>query len=161
MGSNLGDRLHALEYSAKILKNKVGPIKQASSIYETEPWGKSNQPVFLNQVLVLDTEMVPDMIMEVNKQIEKDLQRKRFEKWGSRTIDIDILFYGSEVFDQADLQIPHPALHERNFTLIPLKEIASELVHPTLNKTIEELLKESPDPLGATVFEPVENLDYS
>ncbi len=159
LGGNLGDRLSTLKQALRALSEAVGPVLQRSSIYETEPWGKQNQPTFLNQTALLETEKAPPEILQVIKQIEQDLKRKRFEKWGSRTIDIDILFYGEQVYEDDQLSIPHPALHTRNFTLVPLLEIAPDLVHPRFQCTIRQLYAQSPDPLGTNLFKHVESLD--
>jgi len=159
LGGNLGDRLHTLKKALCLLSQAVGDIWQYSSVYETEPWGKYDQPVFLNQTACLLTDRKPHEIMDSIRTIEQQLKRQRFEKWGSRTIDIDILFYGDQVIKDGELTIPHPALHERNFTLVPLHELAPDLIHPVNGKTVAQLMAESPDTLGAYVYKPVENLD--
>ena len=159
LGGNLGDRLKTLKKALHLLSDEVGEIWDYSSIYETEPWGVRQQPVFLNQTAVLLSCKEPHQILESIRGIEQKLKRKRYEKWGSRTIDIDILFYGEQVLEDGELSIPHPALHERNFTLVPLKEIAGDFVHPVFGKTVNELYRETPDSLDAYLFEEVENID--
>ncbi len=161
LGGNLGDRLNTLKKALCLLAEEVGEVRQYSSIYETEPWGKLDQPIFLNQTACLVTDRDPHDIMKAIRNIEQTLKRRRYEKWGSRTIDIDILFYGKQVIEDKELTIPHPALHKRNFTLVPLNEIASDFVHPVLNKTVARLTAESPDTLDAYVYKDVENLDMT
>lgn len=161
LGGNLGNRLQTLKKALYLLSDEVGEIVQYSSVYETEPWGKYDQPIFLNQTACLKTERAPQEIMVTIRNIEQTLKRQRFEKWGSRTIDIDILFYGKQIINDEDLTIPHPALHERNFTLVPLKEMIPDFKHPVMNKSVSQLAKESPDTLDAYLFKEVENLDMT
>lgn len=160
LGSNLGDRLKTLEEALTMLTREVGDLVKMSSVYETEPWGITEQPVFLNQTVCIRTAETPDAILRVIKEIEEKLQRERYEKWGSRTIDVDILFYGRDIIRQEDLTIPHPAIQERNFTLVPLEEIAADFVHPVLQKTVRQMLRDSPDPLKAYVYEVAENIHF-
>lgn len=158
LGGNLGDRLATLQNGLSTLSACVGHVLSCSSIYETEPWGKQNQPTFLNQTAILETELSPQAILKVIKRIERDLKRKRYEKWGSRTIDIDILFYDDQLYEDEELTIPHPALHTRNFTLVPLMEIAPDLKHPRFELTIRELYAQSPDPLGTNLYKSAQYL---
>lgn len=147
LGSNLGDRKFFLSEAAGSIADKVGKVIKSSSIYETASWGKQDAPDYLNQVLLINTRLAPEVVLEVILSIEKDLGRERKEKYGSRTIDIDILFYGNHIIDGIDLKIPHPELHHRRFTLAPLAEIAADLMHPVLKKTIMELKTELKDNL--------------
>ena len=153
LGSNLGDRLHYLQEARKLIAEKIGEISLASGLYETEPWGISEQPPYLNQALQVSTSLPPTDLMHSLLHIEQQLGRSRGGKWGPRSIDIDILFYGNTILNTPDLVIPHPELPHRNFALIPMLEIAPELVHPQLGKTIEELFDESEDPLDVMLFE--------
>lgn len=147
LGSNIGDKKKHFDKAIGLLKKYVGPINSASGIYETAAWGKTDQPSFYNQVLKIETELTPsELLTEVNR-IEAELGRVREEKWGERVIDIDILYYHSLIIDKKHLKIPHPQLHNRRFTLVPLCEIAGELNHPKLNKTNSELLKNCTDML--------------
>jgi len=139
LGGNIGDRLAYLQTAVDQLAQKVGKLIQKSSIYETQAWGKTTEPDYLNQVLLLETNLAPQDILNEILKIELELGRKREEKWGSRTMDIDILFFDNEIINEAALIIPHPELHKRRFTLEPLSEIAPELVHPLLNKSILQL----------------------
>ncbi len=144
-GSNIGDSL-ALLKQAKLKINKlIGLVVQASSIYKTAPWGNTNQQDFLNQVLLVDTNLLPEQVLKTALEIEQSMGRMRTEKWAPRIIDIDILFYGDEIINQSNLIIPHSLLHERRFTLAPLAEIAPLYMHPSIHKSIELLLSECTD----------------
>ena len=145
LGSNLGDRLQIMRAARKLIAMEIGHIVSASSIYETAPWGVLDQPSFLNQVLEVATEMTPEEVLRIILDIEHELGRIRYERWGARVIDIDILYFESLVVDTARLTIPHPRLHERRFTLAPLSEVAPNFIHPILNKNSEQLLAECID----------------
>lgn len=147
LGSNLGDRQLFLQQAIKGIEN-ITEVVKASSVYETEAWGVEGQPNYLNQVLLVKTDMLPRAMLKKLLDLEKTLGRKRTEKWGSRTIDIDILFFGEMIInDDPDLIIPHPRLHERRFTLEPLGELDNQFVHPVLKKTISQLKNELTDSL--------------
>ncbi len=155
LGGNLGNReqniLEAKEYTSL----QIGKIKSESSIYQTAAWGVENQPSFLNQVVEVSSILSPQEILVQIEDIEKKLGRKRYQKWYSRTIDVDILYYENLVLEEKedstqnrkDLQIPHPFLHQRRFTLVPLVEIAPNFLHPVFEKTNKELLEECLDQL--------------
>ncbi|WP_114778707.1 2-amino-4-hydroxy-6-hydroxymethyldihydropteridine diphosphokinase [Botryobacter ruber] len=147
LGGNLGDRISYLDQARKKIATAVGPVMRSSGLYETAAWGKTDQPAFLNQVLEVQTEQSPEQVLQIINAIEHDLGRIRAEHWGSRVIDIDILFYDDLVLQTQRLTIPHPQLHLRRFTLQPLAEIAPDLLHPLLQKNIRELLQECPDKL--------------
>jgi 2-amino-4-hydroxy-6-hydroxymethyldihydropteridine diphosphokinase len=151
-GGNVGDRLDYLARAKETIRKNCGNILLESSIYETAAWGMENQEAFLNQVLKIETKSNPDELLETILQIEEGLGRKREMKYGSRTIDIDILFFNNEVIDRKGLKIPHPQLQNRRFVLIPLNEIAANKIHPVFNKTISRLLAECPDPLAVNKF---------
>lgn len=140
-GSNMGNRAEMLEKANVLLEKKAGLLLALSKVVETPAWGKTDQPDFLNQVVKLETSLSPQDLLTVILGIEKQLGRNRVEKWGPRSIDIDILFYDNEIIDEPGLQIPHPWMHERLFVLEPMCEIAPDFVHPVLNKTIAELLE--------------------
>lgn len=145
LGSNLGNPLENLNSAKESIIHSVGSITKKSSVYRTAPWGVTNQPEFLNQVIVIETPFSPGMVLTRTMLIEQQMGRIRKEKWGSRSIDIDILFYNNEIIKQNDLTIPHPGIPYRKFTLEPLAEIAPEFLHPELNITIAELLNECED----------------
>jgi len=145
LGSNLGNRrqnvLAAAALMQKIKGIKVGKI---SKLYETEPWGYKNQPKFINAAVEIKTELSPLQLFMILKGIEKKLGRKPQKiKWGPRIIDIDILLYGDRVIKTGRLEIPHPQMHRRIFVLRPLSEIAPDVVHPELKKSIKALLEEN------------------
>ena len=126
---------------------KLGNISRRSSLYQTASWGKHDQPDFINQVIELKTSLEPKDLLSGILGIEADFGRKRIEKWGSRTIDIDILLYDDQIVNEPELIIPHPYLAFRRFCLMPLCEIAPEYIHPVLKKNIQELLFELSDDL--------------
>jgi 2-amino-4-hydroxy-6-hydroxymethyldihydropteridine diphosphokinase len=140
-GSNIGDRAGFLRNAAHALEDALGVLHAQSSILETEPWGFSAPTLFLNRVLFLYTPLSPMEVLEAARRIENENGRIRPEDGGyaSRTLDIDILFYDDAIIDLPELQIPHPRLHERGFTLALMREVASSLVHPVLNLTMERL----------------------
>jgi 2-amino-4-hydroxy-6-hydroxymethyldihydropteridine diphosphokinase len=147
LGSNLGDRKLLLFEAIKHIETEVGPVLQASSVYETQSWGKTDAPDYLNQVLMLQTEIPAREVLRKILAIELSMGRRREEKWGSRTIDIDILFYGDVVIDEPDLKVPHPEMHKRRFTLEPLAELVPEFEHPLIKKNILQLKNELIDNL--------------
>jgi 2-amino-4-hydroxy-6-hydroxymethyldihydropteridine diphosphokinase len=141
LGSNLGDREANLKTAIQRL-DEVGQVIADSSFYETEPVEFTDQPWFLNCVVVLETEKMPRQLLKALLKVEQAMGRRRTQNKGPRNIDIDILLYGDSVVDTKGLTIPHLALHERRFVLEPLVEIAPEVRHPVLNKTIRELRDE-------------------
>ncbi|MGB8194907.1 MAG: 2-amino-4-hydroxy-6-hydroxymethyldihydropteridine diphosphokinase [Chitinophagaceae bacterium] len=147
IGGNVGNRRENLDKAAQLIEEQTGKIVNRSSFYETEAWGKSDQPSFFNQVLEVNTSLDPRALLKTVLQIERDMGRARVEKYGPRTIDIDILLFNDLVLETEGLEIPHPHLHLRRFVLTPLAEIAAALIHPVLKKSIDELLLECPDKL--------------
>jgi len=146
LGTNLGDRTVNLNAAIDALRS-VGEIVRQSSVYKTEAWGKTDQPAFYNQVIEINTSFEPALLLQKVLAIEAALGRERLEKWGPRTIDIDILFYGDEIISQTALTIPHPGIPARRFVLTPMNELAANFKHPVLHKTISTLLQECTDRL--------------
>lgn len=139
IGSNLGEREENCLKAVRALTEKGIIVKKVSTLYETEPWGVKEQPDFINFAVEAETDLFPGVLLQVIKEIEKQMGRAETYKWGPRIIDIDILFYDDLIYDSTELKIPHPLMHERGFVLLPLSEIAPEKVHPVLKKTINEL----------------------
>lgn len=140
LGSNVGDREEYVEQAIFLLdKNPNVQLLKHSSNYETEPEGGGSQPPFINAAVSLKTKLSPHKLLELCQEIEATLGREREVEWGPRTIDIDILLYGNEIVSDDKLQIPHPLMHERLFVLKPLREIAAQVMHPVLEKSIEAL----------------------
>ncbi|MCW3785513.1 2-amino-4-hydroxy-6-hydroxymethyldihydropteridine diphosphokinase [Plebeiibacterium sediminum] len=147
IGGNEGDRMDNIKMSKDLIEERIGRITNESGIYESEPWGFEHAQNFLNQVLEVKCTMDAMDILEISQSIEKELGRKAKTTKGyeGRTMDIDILFYEDLVKKSARLTIPHPQLHKRKFTLLPLVEKWENLLHPTLHKTMKELLIECED----------------
>ena len=152
LGSNLGDRLNNLQNAIRCLPPKVQPLSQ-SRFYETDPWGYTDQPAFLNIVIKANTELAPKKLLAFLKNMEVVLGREETFRYGPRVIDLDILFYDDLVLDSPDLTIPHPRLTERAFVLFPLAELAPDLVHPIIKKTIRQLMS-SISTTGIKIFQP-------
>jgi len=142
IGTNLGDRERNLEQAVAKIEEFIGRILISSSTYETEPWGFKANDEFLNLVVKVETELTPSGLLGRILMVESLLGRVRGHKrYSSRMIDIDILFYEDMIIDEESLKIPHPLLHERKFVLVPLCEIATELIHPVLKKSVADLLE--------------------
>ena len=152
LGSNLGDRSANLRAAISALPPAVHGI-QESPVYETLPWGFTDQPAFLNMVLKGETDLEPSELLQRMKNLETRLGRQPSVRWGPRLIDMDILFYADLVLDIKGLVIPHPHLHERAFVLVPLADLAPNLVHPVFCKSVSELLAEV-DSSGVKRYEP-------
>jgi 2-amino-4-hydroxy-6-hydroxymethyldihydropteridine diphosphokinase len=140
IGSNLGDRKRFIDAAIEKMKRAKGvTVVRASSLYETDPVGAVPQGKFLNGVLEIETDRSAREVLRILGEIEDSLGRTREIANGPRTIDLDLLLYGDEVIDERDLVVPHPRMHEREFVLKPLKEIAPDFVHPTLKVMIKDI----------------------
>ncbi len=152
LGSNLGDGANVLSQAiAAIEENRIEIVKK-SSIYETAAWGKTDQQAFLNQVLLVKTSLDAHELLKVVLEIELQLGRVRKVKWGERIIDIDILYFNDLVLRDTVLEIPHPGIPYRRFTLIPLVEICAQFIHPEIQVSQKELLDNCEDNLEVSMF---------
>lgn len=143
-GSNLGDKNQLFAQSCQLINNRCGRIVTVSAAYESEPWGFEANEWFLNRIIVVETELTPEDMLWHLLDIEKELGRIRdpeIHGYASRTVDLDILYYGSCIIHTDVLTVPHPRLHLRRFALVPLCEVAPELLHPVLQLTQAELLE--------------------
>ena len=147
-GSNMGDKAQIFDQACLYINIRCGRVVQTSAAYESEPWGFEADEWFLNRVIVVETLLPPEILLQELLAIEKDLGRVRhpeIEGYTSRTADLDLLYYGNRVIHSATLIVPHPRLHLRRFALVPLCEVAPDLVHPVLQMTQTELLQQCPD----------------
>ncbi|WP_310589045.1 2-amino-4-hydroxy-6-hydroxymethyldihydropteridine diphosphokinase [Fibrella forsythiae] len=145
LGANLGDKAQTVALARRYVAEQIGSIVLESGLYETAAWGITDQPSYLNQVLLVVTYLTPTSVLTHTLAIEERLGRVRAEKWGARVIDIDLLFYDGLILNTPTLTLPHPLLHKRRFTLVPLTEIAPGFVHPVLKQTIQTLLDDCSD----------------
>lgn len=145
LGSNVGDRLSNLMQAASWLEESGAEITKRSSVYETAPWGNTDQPSFYNQVMEIRAREDADEMMKIILSIEEKMGRKRTQKWEPRIIDIDILFFNDEQIHKDHLAVPHPHLHERRFVLVPLAEMMPGKIHPVFHKSVAQLLSSLED----------------
>ena len=153
LGSNIGNRQENLQKAIAILERPSIVIVRRSSIYETAPLLLEDQPWFLNQVIEVKTSLFPRQLLHLAQDVERQLGRKRTVLNGPRVIDVDVLLYGRTVMSTEELTIPHPRMTERRFVLEPLAEIAIEVRHPVLKKTVRELLDALPPGQGVRKLE--------
>ena len=158
IGGNVGDRFNYLSKCIELVKQNVGEIVQASSIYQTAPWGNTDQQDYLNQALEVETSLLPSELLAKCRAIENALGRKRDLRWGERTLDVDIIFYNQLIINSEKLLIPHPRYTLRNFVLIPLNEIIPNYICPEHKEPIASLLKKCTDDLAVSL---VSELDFS
>ncbi len=148
LGGNLGDKRKFFSEVRNKLNEQLGEINAQSPIYETEPWGFESSEIFWNQALEISTQLSPEEVLVQTQQIEFELGRiRKSDQYDSRIIDIDILFFDEQIINLENLIIPHPRLQERKFALVPLCEIAPDLIHPVFQKSIRQLLAECADAL--------------
>ncbi len=141
LGSNIGDRENQLNEAIKMLSAYEGiNVSKVSSIYETAPVGYTEQPNFLNLCIEIETTLSVSELLERCLEVEARLHRVRKERWGPRTIDVDILLYGNEITELPNLSVPHPRMNERAFVLIPLNDIATDVIEPRSNLKIKDLV---------------------
>jgi 2-amino-4-hydroxy-6-hydroxymethyldihydropteridine diphosphokinase len=148
LGSNMGKRRTFLSKAKQLIVAEAGTITAQSSIYQTAAWGNTKQQAFLNQVIVIKTKQEPDALMQTLLNIEQQLGRIRTQKFGPRTIDLDILFYDILVTKTKWVTIPHPAIQDRRFVLVPLAELSPRKIHPVYQQTVTSLLKNCSDNLA-------------
>ncbi len=143
LGSNLGNREENIKNAiSKLSSDPDILIEKRSSMIETKPYGNNDQPDFINSAIEIDTDLPPEKLLSKCLVVENELGRKRNEKWGSRIIDIDILFFGNHIINLQKLTVPHPDLHNREFVLRSLNEICPDFIHPVLDKSIKEIYLE-------------------
>lgn len=160
-GSNIDDRLSYIQNAIHALSEAEGiTLQKISSFYETEPVGYEEQAKFLNGAVAIGTCLSPHTLLQTLKQIEADVGRQNRTRWGPREIDMDILIYGDICLRSPDLIIPHPEMHLRRFVLVPLGEIASDLLHPVFNQTIQTMLERLEDDKSVVKAEDYDLLSY-
>jgi 2-amino-4-hydroxy-6-hydroxymethyldihydropteridine diphosphokinase len=156
LGSNLGDREANIKKAFDALKERIQIVK-TSSLYETKPMYVEDQGLFLNCAAKIETNLAPEELLKFLKNIEQKLGRKTLGRNGPRIIDLDILFYGDQILKENDLQVPHPKIGERPFVLVPLAEIAPNLIHPVNKKPIADMLSELDYDKSEISFKPKKN----
>ena len=147
LGTNLGDRAANLRHATQCIEQAIGPVVEASSWYETAAWGVLEQPSFYNQVIRVTTPLSHEPLMRSLQAIEQQMGKVKLGHWRERLIDLDVLYYGHRLVRTSFLTLPHPELQNRRFTLVPLCEIAPQLVHPVLGQTQQQLLEACEDTL--------------
>jgi 2-amino-4-hydroxy-6-hydroxymethyldihydropteridine diphosphokinase len=158
LGSNMGERERMLKTAVELLSKRSGDILDRSAVYETEPWGNKEQPVFLNQIISIDTPLSAEELLDEIHFVERQMGRIRNGKpFQPRYVDIDILLYDQLVLQSERLTIPHPLMHRRAFILVPLMEIAPGLMHPLLKRSVKELYSETTDPCAVKRYWPAIN----
>ena len=144
LGSNINAPRDNIMHAINELALK-SDLKAVSKLYHSEPWGNSDQPSFVNQIVEIETQLAPAELLKTILAIEESMGRIRKSKWGERLIDIDLLYYNDEIIDSTSLKVPHREIQNRRFTLLPMNDIAAGFIHPVMNKTQNELLEECLD----------------
>ncbi len=152
LGSNMGNSKTQLSKANAHIKKQIGSINRQSYMYATAAWGNTKQPDFLNQIIIVETNLSAGQTMQTILNIEKKMGRIRTVKNAPRIIDIDILFFNKEIIDEDQLSIPHPQIQNRRFVLIPLNQLSPNLKHPVLKKTVHQLLLHCTDTLNVKKF---------
>lgn len=152
IGGNLGNRLNNIKIAEGLIAKKIGSIAQKSNIYQTAAWGNNKQPHFLNKIIICSTNLTPQQVLKTIFEIETLFKRERHEKWGARTMDIDIIFYNDLVINSPSLTIPHPLVQQRRFALVPLNEVAPNFIHPILKTNVANMLANCLDRLEVEKF---------
>jgi len=147
LGGNIGNTLEIFQNALLAIEKKLGKIIQKSSIYQTAAWGKEDQNDFLNQVILIETSFDAKKLLDSLLTIELLFERKRIERWGPRTLDLDLLSFDNQIVQAVSLTLPHPRIQERKFILVPLAELNPNWVHPMLRKSVSELLDNCADQL--------------
>lgn len=145
IGGNMGDKIGLINQADLLINQLMGVILKRSSLFESEAWGGVSVGNYINQVLVVESSRSPNDILKLALEIENSLERKRDQKWGDRTMDIDILYYNNEIIDTKDLKVPHPYIADRRFVLTPLQEILPDWIHPVFKVSNQTLLKQCKD----------------
>ncbi|NLR58747.1 2-amino-4-hydroxy-6-hydroxymethyldihydropteridine diphosphokinase [Chitinophaga polysaccharea] len=154
IGGNLGDRTGNLQQAVHLIQETAGEVVKTSALYQTAPWGAVDQPDYLNQGLEIRTNMDALTLLHTLLEIERKIGRIRQQKWGSRVIDIDLIFFNDSVISLPELKVPHPRMQLRQFVLVPLLEIVPDYVHPGLHQTVRELAASCTDTLPASRYQP-------
>lgn len=152
LGSNMGNSRQQLAQAIKLIKKNTGRLLRQSSVYKTAAWGNTNQPDFLNQVVVVGTKLTSEATIKSILAIEKEMGRVRTVKNAPRVIDIDILFFNKDIIKSPNLIVPHPEIQNRRFVLIPMNELSPNFKHPVFQQSIHQLLKNCKDVLDVKKF---------
>lgn len=160
LGSNMNNRELYISNANEYIKENIGVVLKYSHLYETEPWGFDDESFFLNQVLKIETKLLPNQILEKINTLEAQMGRVRTNvRYSARPIDVDILFYDNDIMDEPQLTIPHKEIANRRFVLVPLVDIAEDYVHPVLGKTIANLLLACKDNSKVHKYEPLKDIE--